>query len=75
MQQGLTDVTARNLLPVCHSGCFDTEQFFGTSAGLFTVELGRSGPSDQTVLDLASQMRHEKRHVLGHIQIKGTAKG
>ena len=54
---------------------FNTDQFFGHDTGLFYVELGKNGPSDQTLLSLAEQMRDEQRHVLGHIQVKGDALG
>lgn len=54
---------------------YNTEQFFGHDTGLFYVELGKNGPSDQTLLSLAEQMRDEQRRVLGHIQVKGDALG
>lgn len=54
---------------------FDTEQFFGSETGLFAIELGPDKANDQTLLELASQLRSEQRRVLGHIQIKGAAQG
>lgn len=54
---------------------FNTEQFFGTGFGLFTVELGQNKTSDQTLQHIASQMRDEQLRVLGHIQIKSSPLG
>ena len=75
MNQEHADITTHRPVSVFPSSRFDTEQFFGTDAGLFSVDLGRSGASDQTLRALANQMRYEQRDVLGHIQIKGTANG
>ncbi|SHF36217.1 hypothetical protein SAMN05444273_105269 [Litoreibacter ascidiaceicola] len=46
---------------------FDTDQFFGHDTGLFYVELGKNGLSNQALLGLAEQIRDEQRRVLGYI--------